>query len=185
MTGLYKWMLLNALWLQVCYRVMMQLCGIYSQPILAVKLLFLMKRSGLQPNAITYGFYNRAVLEATWPSDMHTPSQLLWNKLRLATFHLTETVNNVWNIVTFSELHCKTWITIIQRIKCEKLACNIIDYIRYKMHRHIGNIQRVDDKKPRLEIGKTGKREWERGTDIVIVLQSTNRFVDRPLHFPM
>ncbi|KAG8330527.1 hypothetical protein J6590_061927 [Homalodisca vitripennis] len=67
---------------EVCYRVMMQLCGLYSQPVLAVKLLFLMKRSGLQPNAITYGFYNRAVLEATWPSDMHNSSQLLWNKLR-------------------------------------------------------------------------------------------------------
>ncbi|XP_054286289.1 DENN domain-containing protein Crag [Macrosteles quadrilineatus] len=67
---------------EVCYRVMMQLCGVYSQPVLAVKLLFLMKRSGLQPNAITYGFYNRAVLESTWPSDMHNNSQLLWNKLR-------------------------------------------------------------------------------------------------------
>ena len=68
---------------QVCYRVMMQLCGVYSTPVLAVKLLFLMKRSGVQPNAITYGFYNRAVLEATWPSDMNNSSQLLWNKLRL------------------------------------------------------------------------------------------------------
>lgn len=60
----------------------MQLCGVYSTPVLAVKLLFLMKRSGVQPNAITYGFYNRAVLEATWPSDMNNSSQLLWNKLR-------------------------------------------------------------------------------------------------------
>ncbi|XP_047003127.1 DENN domain-containing protein Crag isoform X1 [Schistocerca americana] len=67
---------------EVCYRVMMQLCGVYSQPVLAVKLLFQMKRSGIQPNAITYGFYNRAVLEATWPSDCTNSSQLLWNKLR-------------------------------------------------------------------------------------------------------
>lgn len=67
---------------QVCYRVMMQLCGMYSQPVLAVKLLSQMKRSGIQPNAITYGFYNRAVLEATWPSDCTNSSQLLWNKLR-------------------------------------------------------------------------------------------------------
>ncbi|XP_065199879.1 C-myc promoter-binding protein isoform X2 [Planococcus citri] len=67
---------------EVCYRVMMQLCGAYNQPMLAVKLLFLMKRSGVQPNAITYGFYNRAVLESKWPSDMSNSSQLLWNKLR-------------------------------------------------------------------------------------------------------
>ena len=70
------------IYFQVCYRVMMQLCGVYSQPVLAVKLLSQMKRSGIQPNAITYGFYNRAVLEATWPSDCTNSSQLLWNKLR-------------------------------------------------------------------------------------------------------
>lgn len=60
----------------------MQLCGVHSQPVLAVKLLFHMKRSGVQPNALTYGFYNKAVLEATWPSDMTNSGQLMWNKLR-------------------------------------------------------------------------------------------------------
>ncbi|CAG4943676.1 unnamed protein product, partial [Parnassius apollo] len=69
---------------EVCYRVMMQLCGIYSLPVLAVQLLFLMKRAGLQPNALTYGYYNRCVLEAAWPKDMPSGSQLLWNKLRIA-----------------------------------------------------------------------------------------------------
>jgi len=43
----------------VCYRVLMQLCGLYHQPVLAVKVLFAMRRSGVQPNAITYGFYNK------------------------------------------------------------------------------------------------------------------------------
>ncbi|XP_053611324.1 DENN domain-containing protein Crag isoform X2 [Plodia interpunctella] len=69
---------------EVCYRVMMQLCGIHSLPVLAVQLLFLMKRAGLQPNALTYGYYNRCVLEAAWPQDMPSGSQLLWNKLRVA-----------------------------------------------------------------------------------------------------
>ncbi|KOB72125.1 Uncharacterized protein OBRU01_06281 [Operophtera brumata] len=74
---------------EVCYRVMMQLCGIHSVPVLAVQLLFLMKRAGLQPNALTYGYYNRCVLEATWPQDMprslyYSGAQLLWNKLRIA-----------------------------------------------------------------------------------------------------
>ncbi|CAH0718266.1 unnamed protein product, partial [Brenthis ino] len=68
---------------EVCYRVMMQLCGIHSLPVLAVQLLFLMKRAGLQPNALTYGYYNRCVLEAAWPKDMASGSQLLWNKLRI------------------------------------------------------------------------------------------------------
>lgn len=67
---------------EVCYRVMMQLCGINNLPILAVRLYYLMKRSGVQPNALTYGFYNRCVLEAEWPSDSTTISRLRWNRLK-------------------------------------------------------------------------------------------------------
>nr|XP_023017327.1 DENN domain-containing protein 4C isoform X2 [Leptinotarsa decemlineata] len=66
---------------EVCYRLMMQLCGEHSRPLLAVKLLVLMKKFGIQPNALTYGLYNRCVLEAEWPAYSGT-SQLLWNKLR-------------------------------------------------------------------------------------------------------
>lgn len=44
---------------KVCYRVLLQLCGQYSQPVLAVKVLFEMKKAGIQPNAITYGYYNK------------------------------------------------------------------------------------------------------------------------------
>lgn len=46
--------------LQVCYRVLMQLCGQYGQPVLAVRVLFEMKKAGIHPNAITYGYYNKA-----------------------------------------------------------------------------------------------------------------------------
>lgn len=66
---------------EVCYRVMMQLCGIHGQPGTAVKLLLQMKKTGLQPNALTYGYYNRAVLEAKWPQEF-SPSRLRWNKIR-------------------------------------------------------------------------------------------------------
>ncbi|XP_060525748.1 DENN domain-containing protein Crag isoform X2 [Cylas formicarius] len=66
---------------EVCYRLMMQLCGEHNRPLLAVKLLVLMKKYGIQPNALTYGLYNRCVLEAEWPASS-TSSQLLWNKLR-------------------------------------------------------------------------------------------------------
>jgi len=67
---------------EICYRVMMQLCGIYSQPVLAVKVLFEMKRCGVHPNAVTYGYYNKAVLESAWPQGIANSSQLLWHKLR-------------------------------------------------------------------------------------------------------
>lgn len=38
---------------------MMQLCGIYQLPILAVKLLCEMRRVNLNINAVTYGYYNK------------------------------------------------------------------------------------------------------------------------------
>ncbi|CAL4117848.1 unnamed protein product, partial [Meganyctiphanes norvegica] len=62
---------------EVSYRVMMQLCGQYSQPIMAVKVLCEMRSHGISPNAITYGYYNRAVCENKW-----THSNLYWKKLR-------------------------------------------------------------------------------------------------------
>lgn len=71
---------------EICYRIMMQLCGIHNLPVLAVRLHYLMKRSGIQPNALTYGFYNRCVLEATWPSDTALSSQLRWNRLKNVVF---------------------------------------------------------------------------------------------------
>lgn len=45
----------------MCYRVLLQLCGQYSQPVLAVRVLFEMKKAGVQPNAITYGYYNKVL----------------------------------------------------------------------------------------------------------------------------
>ena len=67
---------------EICYRVMMQLCGVYRKPVLAVKLLFEMRRHGVHPNAVTYGYYNKAVLESEWPHGIASGSQLLWHKLR-------------------------------------------------------------------------------------------------------
>ncbi|KAM4618236.1 C-myc promoter-binding protein [Polymixia lowei] len=66
---------------EVCYRVLMQLCGQYGQPVLAVRVLFEMKKAGVHPNAITYGYYNKAVLESTWPSSTRG-GYFLWGKLR-------------------------------------------------------------------------------------------------------
>ncbi|XP_067827358.1 C-myc promoter-binding protein isoform X3 [Heptranchias perlo] len=66
---------------EVCYRVLMQLCGQYGQPVLAVRVLFEMKKAGVHPNAITYGYYNKAVLESTWPSS-NRGGYFLWMKMR-------------------------------------------------------------------------------------------------------
>lgn len=45
--------------LQVCYRILMQLCGQYGQPVLAVRVLLEMKKAGITPNTITYAYYNK------------------------------------------------------------------------------------------------------------------------------
>lgn len=46
----------------MCYRVMLQLCCLYNQPVMAVKVLYQMKRANVQPNAITYGYYNKVTM---------------------------------------------------------------------------------------------------------------------------
>ncbi|ETE61177.1 DENN domain-containing protein 4C, partial [Ophiophagus hannah] len=66
---------------EVCYRVLMLLCGLWGHPVLAVRILFEMKNSGIEPNAITYGYYNKAVLENPWPSSNRS-GIFLWTKLR-------------------------------------------------------------------------------------------------------
>ncbi|KAM4568000.1 DENN domain-containing protein 4B [Fundulus diaphanus] len=66
---------------EVCYRILMQLCGQYGQPVLAVRVLLEMKKAGLTPNTITYGYYNKAVLECKWPST-NQGGRLRWAKLR-------------------------------------------------------------------------------------------------------
>ncbi|XP_077384392.1 DENN domain-containing protein 4B [Festucalex cinctus] len=66
---------------EVCYRILMQLCGQYGQPVLAVRVLLEMKKAGITPNTITYGYYNKAVLESKWPSA-NRGGRLLWAKLR-------------------------------------------------------------------------------------------------------
>ncbi|XP_021574539.1 DENN domain-containing protein 4C isoform X2 [Carlito syrichta] len=66
---------------EVCYRVVMQLCGLWSHPVLAVRVLSEMKTARIKPNAITYGYYNKVVLESPWPSSTRS-GIFLWTKIR-------------------------------------------------------------------------------------------------------
>ncbi|XP_062897836.1 DENN domain-containing protein 4B-like isoform X1 [Mobula hypostoma] len=66
---------------EVCHRMLMQLCGQYGEPVLAVRVLHEMKKAGIIPNAVTYGYYNKAVLESKWPSRSQG-GRLRWAKLR-------------------------------------------------------------------------------------------------------
>ncbi|KAK0149403.1 DENN domain-containing protein 4C [Merluccius polli] len=66
---------------EVCYRVVMQLCGLWGLPVMAVRVLVEMKEAGMHPNAITYGYYNKAVLECPWPSQNRS-GLFMWTKVR-------------------------------------------------------------------------------------------------------
>ncbi|KAM4611923.1 DENN domain-containing protein 4C isoform 1-T2 [Polymixia lowei] len=66
---------------EVCYRVVMQLCGVWGLPVMAVRVLVEMKKAGVHPNAITYGYYNKAALESPWPSRNRS-GLFMWTKLR-------------------------------------------------------------------------------------------------------
>ncbi|TMS38632.1 hypothetical protein L596_005312 [Steinernema carpocapsae] len=71
---------------QVCYRILIQMCGDYNQPMLAVRVLQAMQRAGLEQNALTYGIYHRAVMHANWPTGSHYKAIVAWDKLRMAIF---------------------------------------------------------------------------------------------------
>ncbi|XP_043974040.1 DENN domain-containing protein 4B-like isoform X2 [Gambusia affinis] len=83
---------------EVCYRILMQLCGQYGQPVLAVRVLLEMKKAGITPNTITYGYYNKAVLECKWPST-NQGGRLRWAKLRnvlLAVAQFRQPIKRQW-----------------------------------------------------------------------------------------
>ncbi|XP_028832927.1 DENN domain-containing protein 4C isoform X2 [Denticeps clupeoides] len=66
---------------EMCYRVVLQLCGVWSMPVMAVRVLMEMKKAGVCPNAITYGYYNKAILESHWPSRNRS-GYFMWTKVR-------------------------------------------------------------------------------------------------------
>ncbi|XP_044127571.1 DENN domain-containing protein 4C isoform X1 [Bufo gargarizans] len=97
---------------EVCYRVVMQLCGIWENPALAVKVLFEMRNAKIQPNAITYGYYNKVVLVSPWPSSKRS-GNFLWTKVRnvvqgLAQFRKPVKTKLVPKAVSVSAPHSAT-----------------------------------------------------------------------------
>lgn len=72
---------------EFCYRILMILCGVHSQPALAVKVFLDMQKHQVRLNAITYGYYNKAVLYGNWPTtDRNTRWSKLCNILRVMLF---------------------------------------------------------------------------------------------------
>ncbi|CAJ0570034.1 unnamed protein product, partial [Mesorhabditis spiculigera] len=74
---------------QVCYRILIELCGQCGEPHLAVLVLHAMRRAGLEQNAVTYGLYHRAVMNAEWPAAGRVKADLLWRRLRMILIGMT------------------------------------------------------------------------------------------------
>ncbi|CAB3406093.1 unnamed protein product [Caenorhabditis bovis] len=68
---------------QVCYRILIELCGKYDEPAMAVKVLQMMQQVGLEQNAVTYGIYHRAVMDATWPTPARQRAIRCWKILQI------------------------------------------------------------------------------------------------------
>ena len=59
----------------------MEQCVKLGRPALAVRVYHEMIKAGIQPNAVTYGFYNKAVIEGKWPSNKHN-----WRILKIVIY---------------------------------------------------------------------------------------------------
>ncbi|XP_065316469.1 C-myc promoter-binding protein-like isoform X4 [Gordionus sp. m RMFG-2023] len=66
---------------ELCYRILLQLCGIYNESLIAVRVLKEMRRLGLHPNAVTYGYYNKAVFESD-SNSTNLSAQISWAKIK-------------------------------------------------------------------------------------------------------
>lgn len=65
----------------------MQLCGLWGQPVQAVRVLFEMKNAGIQPNAITYGYYNKVRVQCLLQLSLPVSGRMFL-RLFLAALHL-------------------------------------------------------------------------------------------------
>lgn len=66
---------------EVCYRALMEQCVQLGRPALAVKVYSEIRKTGIHPSAVTYGFYNKALLEGKWPSVKRR-----WNVLKIVFY---------------------------------------------------------------------------------------------------
>lgn len=68
---------------QICYRILMYLCGEYNKPAMAIQVLRKMQRMGISLNAVTYGIYHHSLMQGEWPKEERLNAIDAWNRLRL------------------------------------------------------------------------------------------------------
>ena len=92
----------------------MQLSGQFDHPALAVKVLFEMKRIGLQPNAVTWGYYHKV------------SSSFLACQLKLERHIFVVTIPSDDRIINFNVC---TWYIVVYFLK--------LKYVCFMVHRGI------------------------------------------------
>lgn len=68
---------------QVCYRILMYLCGEYNNSAMTIQVLRKMRRMGIPINAVTYGIYHHSLMQGEWPSEARLKAIDAWIRLRL------------------------------------------------------------------------------------------------------
>ncbi|GMR48953.1 hypothetical protein PMAYCL1PPCAC_19148 [Pristionchus mayeri] len=67
---------------QVCFRIVISLCGEEQQAAQAVRVHQAMRRQAIEQNAVTYGVYHRVVMSAKWPSPAAQSASSAWTRVR-------------------------------------------------------------------------------------------------------
>ncbi|GMT26044.1 hypothetical protein PFISCL1PPCAC_17341 [Pristionchus fissidentatus] len=67
---------------QVCFRIVISLCGEEQQAAQAVRVHQAMRRQAIEQNAVTYGVYHRVVMNAKWPSPAAQSASAAWTRVR-------------------------------------------------------------------------------------------------------
>ncbi|KAL3084594.1 hypothetical protein niasHS_009147 [Heterodera schachtii] len=67
---------------QVCYRLLMHLCGAYGRPEMAIIVLKRMLNMGIIPNAMTYKVYHKALIQSEWPSELRLSAIAAWRRVQ-------------------------------------------------------------------------------------------------------
>uniref|UniRef100_A0A672JGB6 DENN/MADD domain containing 4C n=1 Tax=Salarias fasciatus TaxID=181472 RepID=A0A672JGB6_SALFA len=143
---------------EVCYRVVMQLCGVWGLPVMAVRVLVEMKKAGVHPNAITYGYYNKAVLESPWPSRNRS-GLFMWTKLRnvlrgVAQFKRKRLVNTA--VPSAEERN-----NAKDQLNGEKRSCFIRRYSTPHLVSTNDSVSLSDESAPQLPGGAVGRSQQQ------------------------
>lgn len=106
---------------EICFRVLTLLCGNHGQPALAVKVYFEMKKYGIIPSAVTYGYYNKAILESKWLKNDQSESGDEYDDGRMSDESESHSsLENSRSVITQGEIMEPTYDLSIKLNTCNK-----------------------------------------------------------------